>query len=48
LQSEEVRKQLALHGIKPVIGAGPADFTKHMENDISKLQRLLGATGMKI
>src|SRR5665811_1723345 len=42
LQSEEVRKQLALHGIKPVIGAGPAYFTKHMENDISKLQRLLG------
>jgi tripartite-type tricarboxylate transporter receptor subunit TctC len=48
LQSEDVRNQLALHGIKPVIGAGPADFTKHMESDISKLQRLVAATGMKI
>ena len=48
LQSEDVRKQLALHGIMPVLGAGPADFTKHMKSDIGKLQLLVAATGMKI
>jgi tripartite-type tricarboxylate transporter receptor subunit TctC len=48
LKSDDVRSQLAVHGIKPVIGAGPADFAKHMESDIAKLERLLAATGMKI
>jgi tripartite-type tricarboxylate transporter receptor subunit TctC len=48
LKSEDVGKQLAIHGIKPVIGSGPDDFTKHMKSDIDKLQRLVSATGMKL
>ncbi|HEY0223741.1 MAG TPA: tripartite tricarboxylate transporter substrate binding protein [Pseudolabrys sp.] len=48
LRSEDVRGQLALTGIEPVIGAGPADFTKHMESDIGKLKLLVSATGMKM
>jgi tripartite-type tricarboxylate transporter receptor subunit TctC len=48
LSSDDVRKQLAVHGIEPVVGAGPADFTKHMQSDIDKLQKLVAATGMKL
>jgi tripartite-type tricarboxylate transporter receptor subunit TctC len=48
LKSDDVRDQLAVHGIHPVIDAGPEAFTKHMKNDIIKLQKLVTATGMKI
>jgi len=48
LKSDDVRKQLAAHGIKPVIGAGPDAFLKHMKDDIEKLQQISAATGMKL
>lgn len=48
LKSEDVRKQLAVHGIKPVVGAGPDAFLKHMQDDIEKLQQISAATGMKL
>ena len=48
LKSDEVRKQLAVHGIKPVVGAGPDAFLKHMKDDIEKLQQISAATGMKL
>jgi tripartite-type tricarboxylate transporter receptor subunit TctC len=47
LKSDDVAKQLAVHGIKPVIGAGPDAFTKHMKGDIGKLQQLV-ANGVKL
>jgi tripartite-type tricarboxylate transporter receptor subunit TctC len=40
LKADDVGKQLAVHGIKPVIGAGPDGFAKHMKSDIDKLQQL--------
>lgn len=48
LKSEDVRKQLAVHGIKPVVGAGPDAFLKRMKDDIEKLQQISAATGMKL
>jgi tripartite-type tricarboxylate transporter receptor subunit TctC len=48
LTSDEVRKQLAVHGIKPVVGQGADAFTSHMKSDIDKLQQLVAATGMKL
>jgi tripartite-type tricarboxylate transporter receptor subunit TctC len=48
LTSDEVHKQLAVHGIKPVIGEGADSFAKHMKGDIDKLQQLVAATGMKL
>ncbi len=48
LRSEDVGKQLAVHGIQPVVGAGPEAFTNHMKNDIAKLEQLVAAIGMKI
>jgi tripartite-type tricarboxylate transporter receptor subunit TctC len=47
LQSNEVGKELAVQGIKPVIGAGPAAFASRMKGDIDKLQQLVAATGVK-
>jgi tripartite-type tricarboxylate transporter receptor subunit TctC len=47
LKSDDVAKQLAVHGIKPVIGAGPDAFAKHMKGDIDKLQQLV-ANGVKL
>lgn len=48
LKADDVGKQLAVHGIKPVIGAGPDAFAKHMKSDIDKLQQLVAATGVKL
>jgi tripartite-type tricarboxylate transporter receptor subunit TctC len=47
LKSDDVAKQLAVHGIKPVIGAGADAFSKHMKGDIDKLQQL-AASGVKL
>jgi tripartite-type tricarboxylate transporter receptor subunit TctC len=47
LKSEDVRRQLAVHGIKPVLG-GPDAWFKRMKGDIDKLQQLTAATGMKL
>ena len=48
LRDKGVQKKLAVHGIQPVVGAGPDAFLKHMKGDISKLQHLVAVTGMKI
>jgi tripartite-type tricarboxylate transporter receptor subunit TctC len=47
LKSEDVRRQLAVHGIKPVLG-GPDAWFKRMKGDIDKLQQLTAETGMKL
>jgi tripartite-type tricarboxylate transporter receptor subunit TctC len=48
LKSNEVGKELAVQGINPVIGAGPAAFSSRMKGDIDKLQQLVAATGVKL
>lgn len=48
LKNDDVRAQLAVHGIKPVVGAGPDVFMRRMKGDIDKLQQLVATTGMKL
>ncbi len=48
LVRDDVRKALAIQGIVPAIGQGPAAFTRRMEVDIEKLRAVFAATGMKM
>lgn len=48
LKSDEVHKQLAMHGITPAAGGKPEDWTRRMKSDIEKLEKLVAETGMKI
>lgn len=44
LTNDDVRKQFGLRGMKPVIGAGPDEFTRHMKSDIEKLKTTVADT----
>ncbi|MDP2411899.1 MAG: tripartite tricarboxylate transporter substrate binding protein [Pseudolabrys sp.] len=48
LKSDEVHKQLAMHGITPAAGGKPEDWTRRMKGDIEKLEKLVAETGLKI
>ncbi len=48
LKSDDLRQQLAVHGMEPFGDGQPADFTKHMQGDIDKLQKMFAATGLKL
>jgi tripartite-type tricarboxylate transporter receptor subunit TctC len=48
LANPDVRKQLAVHGIEVAVGEGPQAWTAHMAGDITKLKKLVAATGLKL